>query len=150
MLLRKPDADMSIANFMRTHLNSAIATLVLGMRILRDEKVKIDSITGHGGYFKTPEVGQKLLAAAIGAPVTVTKTAGEGGPWGMALLAAYLLGVHNGYGETLEKFLSDKVFADSESLTIAPDADDEAGFSAWLADYEKYLPAEKAAIAQNA
>ena len=150
MLLRKPDADMSIANFMRTHLNSAIATLVLGMRILRDEKVKIDSITGHGGYFKTPEVGQKLLAAASGAPVTVTKTAGEGGPWGMALLAAYLLGVQNGYGETLEKFLSDKVFADSESLTIAPDADDEAGFSAWLADYEKYLPAEKAAIAQNA
>ena len=68
----------------------------------------------------------------------------------MALLAAYLLGAKNGYGETLEKFLSDKVFADSESLTIAPDADDEAGFAAWLADYEKYLPAEKAAIAQNA
>lgn len=150
MFVRKPDAKLSLANFMRTHLYASLATLKIGLDILmKEEKVKVDRIYGHGGLFKTKGVGQSILAAAMGAPVAVMKTAGEGGPWGMALLAAYM--VRKEEGETLGQYLSKKVFvsADGASETgevLQPDASDAAGFDAYIAGYKKALAAEKAAV----
>ena len=141
---RTPDASFTIANFMRTHLYSALATLKIGMDILqREEQVKIDKLLGHGGFFKTPEVGQRMLSAAVNAPVSVMKTAGEGGPYGMALLAAYMLNKEE--GETLPDYLDNKVFADAECSTIMADGADVEGFAKFLANYVKALPVEKTA-----
>ena len=141
---RMPDASFTIANFMRTHLYSALATLKIGMDILqREEQVKIDKLLGHGGFFKTPEVGQRMLSAAVNAPVSVMKTAGEGGPYGMALLAAYMLNKEE--GETLPDYLDNKVFADAECSTIMADSADVEGFAKFLASYVKALPVEKTA-----
>ena len=129
---------------MRTHLLSALATLKIGLDILtQTEKVEIDKLYGHGGFFKTPEVGQKMLSAAVGAPVSVMETAGEGGPYGMALLAAYMLWKQE--GESLPDYLDGKVFADAKSATLMADAADVAGFNAFLSGYKKALPVEKAA-----
>ena len=89
LFVRGPESDLSFANLMRTQLYSALATLKLGMDILSEEQVAVDRLLGHGGFFKTPVVGQRMMAAAANAPVAVMETAGEGGPWGMALLAAY-------------------------------------------------------------
>lgn len=109
MFARKPDARMNLANFMRTHLYASLATLKIGCDILfKEEKVKVDTLYGHGGLFKTKGVGQSILAAAMDALVAVMETAGEGGPWGMAVLAAYM--VNKADGEPLEKYLSDRVF----------------------------------------
>ena len=144
LFVRKPDAKLTLPNFMRTHLQSALAALKSGLDILNREHVAIDTMYGHGGYFKTPGVGQALLAAAIHAPVCVMETAGEGGPWGMALLAAYL--VNRSEGETLEEYLSNRVFAGSAGTILAPEAGNEAGFDAFLAAYEKALPVEQAAV----
>jgi sugar (pentulose or hexulose) kinase len=108
------------------------------------EKVKIDQILGHGGFFKTPEVGQKMMAAAMGVPVSVMPTAGEGGAWGMALLAAYML--HKSANEPLEAYLTDKVFASETATTIAPDPKDVAGFAAFMERYQKGLEIERAAV----
>ena len=106
---RTPDARLTLANFMRTHLLSALATLKIGLDILtQTEHVEIDKLYGHGGFFKTPEVGQRMLSAAVGAPVSVMETAGEGGPYGMALLAAYML--WKGADESLPDYLDGKVF----------------------------------------
>ena len=103
--MRRPDAHFTLANFMRSHLYASLATLKIGLDILlKEEKVKVDRIYGHGGLFKTKGVGQGILAAAMDAPVAVMETAGEGGPWGMALLASYM--VHKAEGETLEQYLS--------------------------------------------
>jgi len=141
---RTPDASFTIANFMRTHLYSALATLKIGMDILqREEQVKIDKLLGHGGFFKTPEVGQRMLSAAVNAPVSVMKTAGEGGPYGMALLAAYMLNKEE--GESLPDYLDNKVFADAECSTIMADSADVEGFAKFLASYVKALPVEKTA-----
>ena len=141
---RIPDSSFTIANFMRTHLYSALATLKIGMDILqREEQVKIDKLLGHGGFFKTPEVGQRMLSAAVNAPVSVMKTAGEGGPYGMALLAAYML--NKEAGETLPDYLDNKVFADAECSTIMADSADVEGFAKFLAGYVKALPVEKTA-----
>ena len=141
---RTPDASFTIANFMRTHLYSALATLKIGMDILQsEEQVKIDKLLGHGGFFKTPEVGQRMLSAAVNAPVSVMKTAGEGGPYGMALLAAYMLNKEE--GETLPDYLDNKVFADAECSTIMADSADVEGFAKFLASYVKALPVEKTA-----
>ena len=141
---RTPDARLTLANFMRTHLSSALATLKVGMDILTgEEDVAIDKLYGHGGYFKTPGVGQRLLSAAVGAPVSVMETAGEGGPYGMALLAAYML--QRGDGECLADWLDRAVFADAVSTTVMADADDVAGFDAFLARYKAALPLEKLA-----
>ena len=142
---RKPDAGLTLANFMRAHIMSALATLKIGLDILTDEEqVKIDKLYGHGGFFKTPGVGQKILSAAVKAPVSVMETAGEGGPYGMALLAAYML--NRAEGETLEDYLDKRVFAGAASSTLMADQADIDGFVAFLNAYRKALPVEKAAI----
>ena len=135
---------MTLPNFMRVQIYSALATLAIGMKILtEDEKVAIDKVLGHGGLFKTPVVGQSILAAAIHSPVTVLGTASEGGPWGMALLAAFMATKSN--GEALETWLNDKVFSEMPSETLNPDPADVAGFEAYLSRYTACLEAEKAA-----
>ena len=142
---RTPDAKLTLANFMRTHLLSALATLKIGLDILtKEEKVAIDRLYGHGGYFKTPGVGQRMLSAAVGAPVSVMETAGEGGPYGMALLAAYMLWKQP--GQKLEDYLESMVFADAKSSTLMADEQDIAGFANFLKQYQKSLPVEQAAI----
>jgi sugar (pentulose or hexulose) kinase len=143
LFLRRPDAKFTLANFMRTHLYASLATLKIGLDILlQKENVKIDSVTGHGGFFKTPEVGQKVLAAAMNVPITVMETAGEGGPWGMALLAAYLLDKTE--AESLADYLKRNVFESATGSTLDPDPAMAAGFNAYLASFSKYLPTEKA------
>ena len=138
---RTPNAKFTLANFMRTHLLSALATLKIGLDILvGTEQVSIDKLTGHGGFFKTPEVGQRLLSAAVGAPVSVMETAGEGGPYGMALLGAYMLWKDE--GESLPDYLDNKVFARARVSTLMADAADTAGFTAFLERYKKALPLE--------
>ena len=130
---------------MRTHLLSALATLKIGLDILtQEENIAVDKLYGHGGFFKTPGVGQRMLSAAVGAPVSVMETAGEGGPYGMALLCAFML--WGDEGETLEDYLDNKVFASAKSSTLMADESDIAGFNAFLARYKKALPMEKAAI----
>ncbi len=142
---RTPNSRFTLANFMRTHLLSALATLKIGLDILTaEEQVEIDKLYGHGGFFKTPEVGQRMLSAAVGAPVSVMETAGEGGPYGMALLAAYMLWKEP--GETLEDYLDNKVFADAKSATIMADESDIVGFADFLTRYKKALPLERTAV----
>ena len=142
---RTPDARLTLANFMRTHLLSALATLKIGLDILTEqEHVAIDRLYGHGGYFKTPGVGQRMLSAAVGSPVSVMETAGEGGPYGMALLCAYMLWKKD--GQKLEDYLDNAVFAGAKSTTLTADANDIEGFRAFLAQYQKSLPIERAAI----
>ena len=129
---------------MRTHLFSALATLRIGLDILtQTEQVPIDRLYGHGGFFKTPEVGQKMLSAAVGAPVSVMETAGEGGPYGMALLAAYM--IWKGKGEILPDYLDKKVFSNAKSVTLMAEEKDVAGFNIFLTRYKKALPMEKVA-----
>lgn len=141
---RTPDANFTLANFMRTHLLSALATLKIGLDILtKEENVVVDKLYGHGGFFKTPEVGQRMLSAAVGAPVSVMETAGEGGPYGMALLCAYM--INKADGESLEDYLDNKVFAGAKSETLMADASDIEGFAKFLAVYTKALPMEKIA-----
>lgn len=145
MFIRKPDARFTLANFMRTHLLSALATLKIGLDILTgEEKVRIDKLYGHGGFFKTPKVGQTMMSAAVNAPVYVMETAGEGGPYGMALLAAYML--NREQNETLEDYLDLKVFASAKSAVLMAEEADVEGFRAFLKDYTAALPAEKAAV----
>ena len=141
---RTPDAKFTLANFMRAHILSALATLKIGLDILtRTERVEIDKLYGHGGFFKTPEVGQRMLSAAVGAPVSVMETAGEGGPYGMALLAAYMLWKRE--GESLPDYLDRRVFADAKSMTLMADEKDVEGFNSFLSRYKKALPMEKCA-----
>ena len=145
MIVRRPESRLTLANFLRSQLYATMATLKIGMDILAGEHVAIDSLTGHGGLFKTPLVGQKYMAAACRAPVTCMKSAGEGGPYGMALLAAYMLQKKG--GQSLEAYLAKEVFADVERTTLAPDAEDEVGFDQYLARFRAALEAEKAAVA---
>ncbi len=144
LFLRKADSKFSLANFMRTHLYSALATLKIGMDILSDENVSIDKIYGHGGFFKTEGVGQRILSAAINTPVSVMQTAGEGGPYGMALLCTYMLWKNN--GETLEDYLDNKVFASCESSTVMADPAEVDGFNTFIRKYKNCLEVEKTAI----
>ncbi len=144
LFARRPDMPMTLPDFMRTQINAALATLAIGMETLTEkEQVGIDSVLGHGGLFKTPVVGQKLLAAAIKTPVTVMETAGEGGAWGIALLAAYA--ARKEPGEALEDYLNRHVFAGAKASTIAPDEADVKGFAAFIARCKAALPAEIAA-----
>lgn len=146
LFLRTPDAKFTLANFMRTHIMSAMATLKIGLDILtKEEQVPIDAIYGHGGFFKTPEVGQKILSAAVDAPISVMETAGEGGPYGMALLAAYRIWKQD--GEALEDYLESKVFASAKSVTVSADASEVEGFREFLEEYKKALAVERAAVA---
>lgn len=130
---------------MRTHLFASLGALKLGLDILfKNERVQIDQILGHGGFFKTKGVGQKLMAAAVNVPVSVMETAGEGGAWGIALLAAYLHA--KAPGESLESYLTSRVFANEASTTIAPDPADVKGFGAFMARYQAGLGIERAAV----
>lgn len=143
MVVRTPDSKFTLANFFRAHLYSTVATLKIGMDILEKEGVVIDSLTGHGGLFKTPLVGQKYLAAACGAPVTCMDTAGEGGPYGMALLAAYR--VWKKAGETLEDYLRTRIFAEVSGCTVEPDSETAAGFNTYMVRYKALLAVESTA-----
>jgi sugar (pentulose or hexulose) kinase len=145
LFVRTPESRFTLSNFMRTHLFSALGTLKIGLDILfEQEQVKIDTVLGHGGFFKTEEVGQKMMAAAMNVPVSVMETAGEGGAWGIALLASYVL--HKEKKESLEAYLSNKVFAGDNSTTIAPDQRDVDGFAAFMERYKKGLPIERTAV----
>ena len=142
---RMLNCKFTLANFMRTNLLSALATLKIGLDILtKEEGIAVDKLYGHGGFFKTPGVGQRMLSAAVAAPVSVMETAGEGGPYGMALLCAYML--WKAEGESLEDYLDGKVFASAKSSTLMADEGDIAGFNAFLTRYKNALPVEKAAI----
>ncbi len=143
LVARKAGSRFTLANFLRATLYATMATLKLGMNILSDEGVKIQSLVGHGGLFKTELVGQKYMAAACNAPVTCMETAGEGGPYGMAVLAAYLC--HK--SEPLEDFLNDCVFKNAAKTTLQPDSAVTEGFAAYMEDYKKLLVAEKTAVA---
>lgn len=144
MFIRTPKSNFNLANFMRSHLFTALGALKVGMDILLEkENVRIDTIFGHGGLFKTKGVGQNFLAAAIKAPVSVMETAGEGGPWGQAVLAAYM--VNKAEGENLQQYLSEKVFGESEAVTVEPDEKDIAGMEAFIERFKKALPVERLA-----
>lgn len=144
LFVRTPNSSFTLANFMRVHLFSALGALKVGMDILlKEENVAIDTILGHGGLFKTKGVGQKILAAAIDAPVAVMETAGEGGPWGMALLASYM--IHRGDGESLQQYLAQKVFSGNAGATEKPDAEDVAGFERFIQRYKEGIAIEMAA-----
>ena len=145
MVVRRPESRLTLANFLRSQLYATMATLKIGMDILAGEHVAIDSLTGHGGLFKTPVVGQKYMAAACRAPVTCMESAGEGGPYGMALLASYM--VQKAPAQTLEQYLETEVFADVKRMTLAPDSKDAAGFDHYLTQYRAALAAEQAAVA---
>lgn len=145
MFVRKPDSHFTLANFMRSHLYTSLGALKMGMDILmKGEQVQIDRLLGHGGLFKTKGVGQSMLAAAVNAPVSVMETAGEGGPWGIALLASYM--IHREDGESLAAFLEDKVFGADQGTEICPDPEDVKGFEIFMERYEKGLAIERAAV----
>lgn len=145
LFMRKPDAAFNLANFMRTQLYTALGALKAGLDILfAEEGVKLEELMGHGGFFKTKGVGQRILAGATGTPVTVMETAGEGGAWGIALLAAYL--VEKRDGEDLAAFLADRVFCGEAGETTQPDAEDVKGFQAFLESYRAGLAVERAAL----
>lgn len=144
LFTREQNASFTLANFMRAQLYSCLATLKLGNDLLiKNEGVKLDKIQAHGGLFKTPEVGQKLLAAALETPVSVMNTAGEGGAWGVAVLAAYMLWKQ---GESLSNYLENRVFGNAESTTLPPDPQDIEGFGKFMTRYERGLPVERAAV----
>ncbi|NLJ95483.1 MAG: ATPase, partial [Clostridiaceae bacterium] len=144
LVVRMPNANFNLANYMRAMLNSTMATLRIGMDILTvEENVKIDSLLGHGGLFKTEKVGQTLMANALKVPLTVMSSAGEGGAWGMALLALYL---QHKDEYTLEKFLEERVFTSVSSTTVEPNAADMEGFDKFLAKYKDSLAIQRAAI----
>ena len=144
LFVRTPESRFTLANFMRTHLYASFGALKVGMDLLlQKEQIQIDAIYGHGGIFKTKGVAQNFLAAALDTPVSVMETAGEGGPWGMALLAAYL--VHHAEGESLEDYLANKVFAASEGLVVAPEPKDVEGFRAFIDRFQKGIGMEQTA-----
>ena len=144
MVLRRPDSKFTLANFFRASLYSTMATLKIGMDILAKENVAIDSLTGHGGLFKTPLVGQRYLAAACNASVTCMATAGEGGPYGMALLVAFL--ANKAENESLEEYLNTRVFADAKGTTLAPEPVDVDGFNTYIEQYKRLLEVERRAV----
>ena len=145
LFVRSPESKFNLANFMRTNLYTCLGAMRVGLNLLFEkENVKVDRLLGHGGLFKTKGVGQQILADAVNAPVSVMATAGEGGAWGIALLASYL--VNKEEGETLEAFLDNKVFADQESSTLDPKPEGVAGFNAFMDSYMKGLSIEKAAV----
>jgi len=137
MIARTPDGKLNLANFMKMHIYSALGSLALGCEILSREKVEIDSVCGHGGFFKAPVVGQSAMSAAIGAPVTVMSNAGEGGAWGIAVLALFTyLGKKD-----LDSFL-DSVFENAEKSTLSASEAEISTFSAFMTKYKKALSVE--------
>lgn len=145
LFVRTPDSKFNLANFMRVNLYTSLGALKVGMDILlKGEDVRVDKIMGHGGLFKTKGVGQSILAAAMNSPVSVMETAGEGGAWGIALLASYMANKKD--GETLDAFLNDRVFAGETGVEMAPNPEDVAGFDAFIERYKAGLPIERAAV----
>lgn len=145
LFVRSPESRFNLANFMRVHLFTAFGALKIGMDILtKKEHVAIDSILAHGGLFKTPVVGQRMVAAALNVPVSVMDNAGEGGAWGMAILASYML--NRGRAENLDHFLASEVFKDVAGQQIQPEAADVKGFELFLERYTRGLAIEQAAV----
>ena len=144
LYFRGPESKFNIENFARTLLCSAAATLSIGKEILDNENVKVDRLLGHGGYFKAPIVGQTIMAAALGAPISVMKTAGEGGPWGQAILASYMINKEE--NQSLEDYLENVIFGSQESFEVKPNDEDIKGFKKFIENYKKGLAAEKAAV----
>ena len=145
LFVRTPESHFNLANFMRVHLYTALGALKTGLDILlKEEGVQIDVLLGHGGLFKTKGVGQKIMAAAVDAPVSVMETAGEGGAWGIALLASYM--VNKEEGETLAHYLSEKVFAGDTGSKLEAEKEDVEGFDTFIKRYKAGLPIERAAV----
>ena len=145
LIIRTPETKFNLANFMKMNLYTSLGALKVGLDILlKEEKVKIDKMYGHGGFFKTPVVGQKIMSAAMNAPVSVMETAGEGGAWGIAVLAAYMMQKEN--GEPLDAYLNNKVFAAQEGTTVMADPEDVIGFDAFMVNYKNCLAVEQAAV----
>ena len=145
LFVRSANDKFNLANFMRAHLYASVGVLKIGNDILfKEEKVEVDRITGHGGLFKTKGVGQRILAAAINSPISVMETAGEGGAWGIALLASYL--VNNPDKLPLDEYLDKVVFAGDTGVEIAPTAEDVAGFNVYIENYKAGLGIEQAAV----
>ncbi len=144
LFVRTPDSRFNLANFMRTHLCTSLGALKVGMDILlKEEGVQAEQIMGHGGLFKTKGVGQQIMAAAMNTPVTVMETAGEGGAWGIALLASYM---EKKNGESLDEFLAKEVFSGENGSTVVPDAEDVEGFNVFIKRYKEGFPIERAAV----
>ena len=149
MIVRSANDKFNLANFIRTNLYATVAVLKLGNDVLfKEEQVKVDRITGHGGLFKTPGVGQRVLAAALNSPISVMETAGEGGAWGIALLAGYLINNHRNL--SLADYLEEVVFAGNTGVEIAPTAEDVEGFNRYIEVYKAGLAIEHAAVANKA
>jgi sugar (pentulose or hexulose) kinase len=145
LFVRTPESQFNLANFMRVHLLTSLGALKTGLDILfKEEGVQADEVLGHGGLFKTKGVGQRLVAAAMDVPVTVMETAGEGGAWGIALLAAYMKDRKE--GESLPDYLSDRVFSGEAGERMEPDAEDVKGFEAFMKRYTAGLSIERAAV----
>ena len=145
LFVRDASDKFTLANMMRAHIYASIGVLKIGNDILfGEEQVKVDRITGHGGLFKTKGVGQRYLAAALNSPISVMETAGEGGAWGIALLAAFR--IDNPQGLSLDAWLDQVVFAGNAGEQVQPDPTDVAGFNAWIAQYRGCLPVEEAAV----
>ena len=143
LFVRSENSSFNLANFIRAQIYSTMSTLKIGMEILEKEQVKIDCLTGHGGLFKTPVVGQKLMAGAMNSPVSVMETAGEGGAWGIAVLARYAF---DSEGKSLDNYLNTKIFSRYKSTTIEPDEKDVQGFNEYLKRYKQALDVEKSAV----
>lgn len=145
LFVRTPESNFNLANFMRVHLFTSLGALKTGLDILlKKEQVKLDEIYGHGGLFKTKGVGQKIMAGAINVPVSVMETAGEGGAWGIAVLASYML--HKEEGQTLDSYLSTQVFANQTGCTEQPDTKDVEGFEVFIKRYTEGLAIERKAV----
>ena len=145
MFVRTPDAKFNLANFMRVHLFTALGALKTGLDILfKEEGVQADEVLGHGGLFKTKGVGQRIMAAAMDVPVVVMETAGEGGAWGIALLAAYMK--EKSEAESLGSYLSERVFAGEKGEKLMPEEADVKGFDVFLSRYTEGLAIERAAV----
>ena len=144
LFVRKPTDELKLTNFMRAHLYSAVAIIRIGVDIMKKENVKVERLTGHGGLFKTEGVGQRVMAAALDIPVSVMSTAGEGGAWGIALLAAYM--IQKKEGETLPEYLDNVVFKGNSGICVNPVKEEVEGFNRFLDNYIAGLDAERAAV----
>lgn len=144
LFVRTPNSKFNLANFMRVNLYTSLGALKIGMDLLlKEEKVKVDKLFGHGGLFKTPGVGQQILADAMNTPISVMETAGEGGAWGIAVLAAYMV---KKQGESLSEYLDNRVFAGQKGSELAPDPEGVKGFDEFITIYKAGLPIERAAL----
>ena len=138
MIARTPDGKLTLANFMKMHVYSALGSLAMGCEILKKENVQIDSVYGHGGFFKAPVVGQSAMSAAVGAPVTVMQNAGEGGAWGIAVLALFVYLGEQNFEEYLEN-----VFKNVQKNTVCASEDEINSFNLFMVKYKKALVVER-------